>query len=96
MASRPFRPFVSEEGVSEACDGFNECPPPPSLPPSPVRCQIKEQLLFFFFYFFWPLGVALWSFASHPAASVSLSLPRLALAWLALASCLVVVGIAAQ
>lgn len=33
MASRPFRPFVSEEGVSEACDGFNECPPPPpSLP----------------------------------------------------------------
>lgn len=72
--------------------------------PSPVRCQIKEQLLFFYFYFFWPLGVALWSFASHPAASVSLSLPRLissclVLAWLALASCLVVVvvvGVASQ
>lgn len=71
-------------------------PPSPFHAPSPVRCQIKEQLLFFFFYFFWPLGVALWSFASHPAASVSLSLPRLVLAWLALASCLVVVGIAAQ
>lgn len=85
MAPRPFRPFVSE-GVSEACDGFNECltpPPPYPYPLLTARCQIKAQLLFFFLFFCWPLGVALWSFASRPAASVSaasyLVLPRLAL-----------------
>lgn len=39
MAPRPFRPFVSE-GVSEACDGFNECPTPVHLP---LPCAVPDQ-----------------------------------------------------
>lgn len=40
MAPRPFRPFVSE-GVSEACDGFNECLTPP--PPAHAHCAVPDQ-----------------------------------------------------
>lgn len=91
MASRPFRPFVSEEGVSEACYGFNECPL--CCAPTPARCQIKAQLLFCFFC--WPLGVVPCGLLLLTRRRVSVALPRLVLAsiGLSLPSCLVLLSV---